>query len=90
VARLVLPKSSFRFAGLVNIIAGKGVMTELLQRDFNVFNAASELLPYLRDTPQRREILKAYAEVREALGAPGATERTAKAIAELITTPPTV
>lgn len=89
VARLVLPKSSFRFAGLVNIIAGKGVMTELLQRDFNVFNAASEFLPYLRNTPQRRAILKAYAEVREALGAPGATERTAKAIAELITTPPT-
>lgn len=84
VARLVLPKASFRFAGLVNIIAEKSVMPELLQRNFNVFNTASHLLPYLRNTPARQEILEAYAEVQKALGAPGATERAAKAIAELL------
>lgn len=84
VARIVLPKASFRFAGLVNIIAEKSVMPELLQRNFNVFNTASHLLPYLRNTPARQEILKAYAEVQDALGAPGATERAAKVIAELL------
>ena len=84
VARLVLPKASFRFAGLVNIIAEKSVMPELLQRNFNVFNTASHLLPYLRNTIARQDILKAYAEVQDALGAPGATERAAKAIAELL------
>lgn len=84
VARLVLPKDSFKFAGLVNIIAGKGVMTELLQRDFNIYNTAAEVLGYLRDTPQRRALLEAYAQVREALGKPGATTRAAAAIAEVL------
>jgi lipid A disaccharide synthetase len=59
-------------------------MPELLQRNFNVFNTASHLLPYLRNTPARQEILEAYADVQKALGAPGATERAAKAIAELL------
>lgn len=81
-ARILL--RSFRFAGLVNIIAGKGVMTELLQRDFTAHNTAKHLLPYLSDTPERQAILDAYADVRAQLGEPGATERTAKAIADLL------
>jgi lipid-A-disaccharide synthase len=82
-ARILL-RASFRFAGLVNIIAGKGVMTELLQRDFTAHNTAKHLLPYLSDTPERQAILDAYADVRAQLGEPGATERTAKAIADLL------
>lgn len=84
VARLVLPKASFRFAGLVNIIAGKGVMTELLQRDFNIYNAASETLSLLRNTAARKNLLAAYAEVQAQLGEPGATDRAAKAIADCL------
>ena len=84
IAHLVLPKASFRFAGLVNIIAEKRVMIELLQRDFNVYNTASHLLAYLRNTPARRKLLREYAAVRDQLGAPGATQRTAQAIAELL------
>lgn len=84
IAHLLLPKASFRFAGLVNIIADKPVMTELLQRDFSVYNTAAEVLAYLRDTPARRALRAAYADVRQQLGEPGATERAAKAIAELL------
>lgn len=84
VARMILSRSSFKFAGLVNIIAGKAVMPELLQRDFTVYNTAAKLLAYLRDTPARRAILNEYALVRERLGAPGATPRAAKAIATLL------
>ena len=84
IAHLVLPKASFRFAGLVNIIADKRVMTELLQRDFNIYNTAAEVLGYLRNTPARRKLLEAYAEVRTQLGKPGATDRAAAAIANLL------
>jgi lipid-A-disaccharide synthase len=84
IAHLVLPKASFQFAGLVNIIAGKCVMTELLQRNFTAQNTAQKVLEYLDDTPERQAMLTAYADVRGKLGAPGATERTAKAIAELL------
>jgi lipid-A-disaccharide synthase len=84
IAHLVLPKASFRFAGLVNIIADKHVMTELLQRDFNIYNTAAEVLGYLRNTPARRKLLEAYADVRTQLGKPGATDRAAAAIANLL------
>ena len=84
IAHLVLPKASFRFAGLVNIIADKAVMTELLQRDFNIYNTAAEVLGYLRNTPARRKLLEAYADVRTQLGKPGATDRAAAAIANLL------
>ena len=87
IARLVLSKTSFQFAGLVNIIAGKSVMTELLQRRFTAKNTAQKVLEYLEDTPERQAILAAYADVRQKLGRPGATQRTAHAIAQLLKTP---
>lgn len=83
VARLVTRGARLRFAGLVNIIAGRLVMPELLQRDFTPHNTAAELLALLRDTPARRALLAAYAEVRGRLGGPEATARAADAIAAL-------
>lgn len=82
--RLVTLRATFRFAGLVNIIAGRLVMPELLQRDFNVYNVASWVLAYLRHTPTRKALVEAYQDVRDKLGEPGATQRTARAIAELL------
>lgn len=84
--RLVTLRATFRFAGLVNIIAGRLVMPELLQRDFNVYNVGSWVLAYLRHTPTRKALLAAYQEVRDKLGEPGATRRTAEAIADLLRT----
>lgn len=83
IARIVTRGARLRFAGLVNIIAGRLVMPELLQRDFTVHNTAAEVLAYLRDTPARRALLEAYAEVRDRLGDPDATARAADAIAAL-------
>jgi lipid-A-disaccharide synthase len=68
----------------VNIILNRLAMPELLQRDFTVFNTAQGVLSYLRDTPQRRAIKAAYAEVAERLGPVGATTRAAQAIAEAL------
>ena len=67
-----------------NIIAGRLVMPELLQRDFTPYNTAAEVLAFLRDTPARRDLAAAYAEVRERLGGPDATARAAAAIAAFL------
>lgn len=83
-ARLITLRATFRFAGLVNIIAGRLVMPELLQRKFNVYSVASWILTYLRHTPSRKALLGAYQEVRDKLGEPGATYRSAQVIAEFI------
>lgn len=84
IARLVTRHALWRFAGLVNIIAGRLVMPELLQRDFSAFNTAQHVLAYLRNTSARRHLLSAYQEVRTKLGEPGATQRAAQAIARLL------
>ncbi len=83
-ARLITLRAAFRYAGLVNIVADRLVMPELLQRDCTPANAARHTLDYLRDTPARRDLLAAYAEVRDRLGPPGATARAAAALADLL------
>ncbi len=83
-ARFILAHAAFKFAGLVNIIAGRLVMPELLQQDFTVEKTAALVVAYLDDTPERKALLEAYAEVREKLGDVGATARAATAIAELL------
>lgn len=82
VARMVTAGMPLRFAGLVNIIAGRLAMPELLQRQFTTYEAASWLLTFLRPTAERKRLLAAYQEVRDKLGEGGATARAAKAIAE--------
>ncbi len=84
IARIVTARARLRFAGLVNIIAGRLVMPELLQRNFSVYETASWLLTFLRDTAERRALKSAYREVREKLGTPGATTRAAEALATLL------
>ncbi len=84
IARVVTLGALFRFAGLVNIIAGRLVMPELLQRDFSVEKTTAHLLSYLTDTDERSALLSAYDEVRQKLGDVGATTRAARAIADLL------
>jgi len=69
---------------MVNLIAGRAVVPELMQSDFTpekVAAAARQLL----DDPVRREAMKAdLAEVRRRLGAPGASARAAAAVSEAL------
>jgi lipid-A-disaccharide synthase len=62
---------------LVNIIAGKRVVPELLQRDVNGARIASEVRALLG---QRDRVRSELAEVRKKLGEPGASRRAAEAI----------
>ncbi len=73
-----------RFVGLANIIAGREIMPELLQYGFSPETAAAALLPLLADSPPRRAMLAAMAEVNERLGPPGASARAARAMLDLL------
>ena len=69
--------------GLVNLVAGEEVSTELMQDDLNGENLANELLSLLE--PQRNaEVRKRLSEVADQLGEGGASERAAKRILEFI------
>jgi lipid-A-disaccharide synthase len=69
---------------MVNLIAGKRVVTELIQDDFTPESVAGEIRSLL-EQPERREAMKRdLAEVRRRLGDPGASGRAADAVATVI------
>ncbi len=52
---------------MVNLIAGRRIVPELLQDQFTAANIAAALLPLLGDTPERSRMIADLAEVRRAL-----------------------
>lgn len=69
---------------MVNLIAGKRVVPELVQEDFTPERVASEVARLLDSPEARADIRKGLAEVREKLGPPGAVERAADLIAGML------
>jgi len=65
------------YIGLVNLVAGRKVVPELIQGEVRGERIAAEVLRILDDGPYREEMLRGLREVREKLGAPGAAERVA-------------
>lgn len=69
---------------MVNLIAGRRVVPELIQGDFTAAKVADELRKLLTDTPERSQMLEGLAEVRARLhptrGAETAADRAAKAL----------
>jgi len=59
---------------MVNLIAGRRVVPELLQDKFNAANVASALSPLLVDSPEREAQIAALAAVRAQLAAPTADD----------------
>ena len=72
---------------MVNLIAGKRVVPELVQKDFTAARLASEAIRLLDSPDTRAEIRRGLAEVREKLGPPGAVERAADIIASMLNAP---
>jgi len=71
--------------GLVNLIAGRRLATELIQDDFTGETLSRELLSLL--APERNAKMRAeLQEVTKRIGAPGASRRAANAIIEFINT----
>ena len=62
---------------MVNLIAGREVAKELIQRDFSPEALAREALALLESPTLRERQSAELRSVRKALGAPGASERAA-------------
>ena len=69
---------------LVNLIAGREVIPELLQDAANPERIAHELERLLEDDNHRREMQAGLAEVRDRLGEPGAADRAAAIALEVL------
>ncbi len=83
-AILAKPLVRTKFFAMANLIAGRAVVTELIQEKFTAQAAARELQRLLASEDARAELRRGLAEVREKLGPPGAVERAAAAIASLL------
>src|ERR1700738_4660486 len=83
-ARLAKPLVRTKYFSMVNLIAGRRVVPELIQDDFTPIRVASEAVSLLSASKQSLEKLEAMrqglAEVAQLLGPPGAIERAADAI----------
>ncbi|MDZ4163531.1 MAG: lipid-A-disaccharide synthase [Smithellaceae bacterium] len=76
-----------RHIGLVNIIAGKTIMPELIQERANPEEIAGEALAILTDQERRMGKLTELAALRDKLGRPGAAARTAQIAYDMMTAP---
>jgi lipid-A-disaccharide synthase len=83
-ALLAKPLVRTPFFSMVNLIAGKRAVPELIQNDFTPGRVAAEILRLLNDQSARETLRRDLAEVRRRLGPPGAVERAADAILQLI------
>jgi len=78
---------------MVNLIAGRRIVPELLNERFTSANLASALRPLLDETPARAEYITALAEVRAKLLSPTTEDpirRVSEAVVELLQSTATV
>ena len=78
------------FYSMVNLLAGRRVVPELMQEDFTGIRVASEIARLLDDLATRRTMLADLEEVRTGLalsgpsGTGGAIERAAEAVIRML------
>jgi lipid-A-disaccharide synthase len=91
-ARLARPLVRTKFFSMVNLIAGREVVPELIQHNFTPQRVAAEaeklLSPSEESKIRVKEMARGLEEVRRLLGPPGAVERAADEIARLLTVAP--
>ena len=69
---------------MANLIAGRAVVKELIQYDFRPEAVTAEVLTLLQDPGRRELVREGLAEIRARLGPPGASERAAKVVAQVL------
>ena len=84
IARLLVRTPMF---AMVNLIAGRRVVPEFVQKDFTPERLANEVIRLLDSTEARAEMRRGLAEIREKLGPPGAIDRAADLIAGMLSQP---
>ena len=73
-----------KYVSLVNLIAQKEIVKELVAHQFTTGNLTFELEMILRNDTYRQTMLNAYADIRKKLGKPGAAENAAKSIVKYL------
>lgn len=76
--------TKLKFFTLVNLIAGRTVIPELLQDQATPVNIARELALILDAEDVREKMVQGLTEIRQKIGSPGASKRAAKIAFELI------
>jgi lipid-A-disaccharide synthase len=71
--------------GMVNLLAGRRIVPELIQDAFTPAAVAHEALSLLNDGDRRRAVREGLREVRQRLGGGGASRRAAEAILAIAT-----
>lgn len=72
------------FIGLVNLVAGKQVVPELLQEEFQPEKLAEKTLEYLNEPGGIHNMKRELGKIKEILGGPGASKRAAQIILETV------
>ncbi|MCD6262677.1 MAG: lipid-A-disaccharide synthase [Deltaproteobacteria bacterium] len=75
------------YISLVNLVAGKKVVPELIQEDVTPYNIASELTSLIEDKSRNNTIRRSLMNLKNSLGGKGASERAAKIAIELLSKP---
>ncbi|MBO4752866.1 MAG: lipid-A-disaccharide synthase [Bacteroidales bacterium] len=73
-----------RFISLVNLIADRPIVKELLQQDFNQTMLEQEFSLVTKDQSYRSTMREGYADVRRILGGSGASDRVASVVISTI------
>ena len=81
IARMVI---KVKFISLVNLIAGKQVVKELIQQDCSPDNIHNELLKILEDQEYLDKMLMGYDGLDDKMGQPGASAKTAGLIIKYV------
>ena len=72
------------FISLVNLVAEKEVVKELIQKDLTVGNLCDELTKIIRNSEFKERQIRGYKEVKLSLGEVGASEKTGRRIVEIL------
>jgi lipid-A-disaccharide synthase len=72
------------YISLVNLIAGREVVAELFQKDMTGENLKAELQKILFDESVRHKIFDGYDEIRQIMGGPGSSKKTARLMWEAL------
>ena len=84
IARLIVGKR-IKYISLVNLIADKPIVTELIQGDFNATRLEQEFQLITSNDAHRIRMFTQYAKMRALIAGSGASARTADTILQLIT-----
>jgi len=69
-----------KYISLVNLVANRQVVRELIQKDFNEETLATELHNLINNRQYRNKMLEEYQNVKNLIGGPGASKRAAEEV----------